>query len=277
MTMRNMISAMANKIEPNPDGFWSVSATSVEPGSLVTVHGDGFRFGNIRFGFDNNNDFVPDYNAWIQPVGDPSFDPSCFRLVETTGNLLTKRGSGNPDLIENFADKLYFTNFPSDNTDTRGDVDYTFLVLNGPCNGAASPYQEVASGFDNEKFNGDYGNGTPALISSAPKVTLDKTASVSTVAAGGTIGYTLAVANTGSSAAGAPQYGAPLVISDAIPTGTQYVAGSANSTIGGDDALLDQQRKLVEPDRAFPGQPGNQHRVAADQRVGLKRHRQLHL
>ena len=47
-------------------------------------------------------------------------------------------------------------------------------ALDGACSASVSPYQEVASGFDNEKFNGDYGVGIPQLQTRQPLVTLAK-------------------------------------------------------------------------------------------------------
>ncbi len=76
MTMRNEISAMANKIKPNgnPGGVWfNTDTSSVNPGDTITTNGILYRLGNINQGFDNNNDGVPDYNAWLQPFGNPSY------------------------------------------------------------------------------------------------------------------------------------------------------------------------------------------------------------
>ena len=164
--MRNEISAMANKIEPNgnPGGQWfNTNSQVVQVGETITTNGILYRLGNINQGFDNNGDSVPDYNAWLQPFGNPTYDPTCFRLIETSGTLTVTRSAGNPDLIipfnhslniQNDDPILYFSDLPPDNTDVRGEVFYTFMALGGPCTIPISPYQEVASGFDNEKFNG---------------------------------------------------------------------------------------------------------------------------
>ena len=72
-TMRNEISAMANKIKPNgnPAGQWFNTETStVHAGEAITTNGILYRLGNVNQGFDNNDDGVPDYNAWLQPFGD---------------------------------------------------------------------------------------------------------------------------------------------------------------------------------------------------------------
>lgn len=238
MTMRNEISAMANKIKPNgnPGGLWfNTDTSSVDPGDTITTNGILYRLGNVNQGFDNDNDGIPDYNAWLQPFGDPSYDPSCFRLISTTGVLTVTRSAGNPDLIIPFKDQLYFTDLPPDNTNVSGEVFYTFLALGGPCNIPISPYQEVASGSDNEKFNGDYGTGIPPVISLTPSVTVNKNGDVS-VNEGATVTYNIPFQNTGSVEAGLTLSSggvyAPMTISDTVPEGMQYVCGSASASLG---------------------------------------------
>ncbi len=245
--MRNEISAMANKIWPNNDGKvpqqyldaialtlgWDNIApgggNDAYPGELITTQGIWYDLGNVGAGFDNNGDLVPDRNAWLQPIGDPnSYDPGCFRLVRTYGLLIVKRGGGGETLIA-FVDQLYFENVPADNTGVVGLVYYQYVALDGVCTAGLTPYQEVASGYDNEKFNADFGAGVPPLTSRAPEVALDKTVSAASVGPSlpATLTYTLTYTNTGSVSVGNPNLGVPLVVQDAIPTGTTYVAGSA--------------------------------------------------
>ena len=135
------------------------------------------------------------------------------------GVLSVTRSGGNPDMLIGFRDKLYWTNLPPDNTDVVGEVRYTFMALNGPCTSAMTPYQEVASGADNEKFNGDFGGGIPPLMSYGPDVTIDKDGTV-TVTPGDTVEYTIDLANEGAQSAGLPLYAVPLVISDTLPVST---------------------------------------------------------
>ena len=233
MTMRNEISAMANKIQPNPDGLWfNTNTATVAPGDVITSNGVLYELGNINKGFDNDGNFSPDYNAWLQPIGDPSYDPSCFRLIRTTGTITATRSGGSPDTVIGFTDQLYFTDLPSDNTGVRGIVHYTFIALDGPCSTTLTPYQEVASGFNNEKFNGDFGSGIPPIVSTAPNVTITKTGDT-TVAQPGTITYNIPVVNSGSKDAGLPLSssfgtGIPLVISDTIPAGLTYITATAS-------------------------------------------------
>ncbi len=233
MTMRNEISAMANKIEPNPDGYWiNTNSDIIKPGETITSNGILYEFGNINQGFDNDGDLVPDYNAWAQPIGDTGYDPSCFRLIRTSGVLTVSR-SAKPDMIIPFTDQLYFSNLPDDNTGVIGNVYYTFMALNGPCVSAMTPYQEVASGYDNEKFNADYGLGIPPLVSEGPAVSLDKTGNVAITTEGQPVTYTLSFTNApDGESAGLPLYNMPLVLSDTIPPSTTYRAGSADFILG---------------------------------------------
>ncbi len=231
MTMRNEISAMANKIEPNgnPAGQWFNTDTStVNPGETVTTNGILYRLGNINQGFDNNNNGVPDYNAWLQPFGDPAYDPNCFRLVETTGVLTVTTTTG--DVIIPFKDSLYFTDLPQNNTNAVGLVYYKFFALGGACTIPITPYQEVASGFDNEKFNGDYGAGPAPAGSYEPQVTLSKSAP-GTIAEATTFTYRIPFTNTSTTSTAGLTISSggvdmPLVIEDTVPDGLQYICGS---------------------------------------------------
>ena len=245
MTMRNEISAMANKIQPNgnPAGHWFNTTSPVRVGDVITTNGVLYSLGNVRFGFDNDGDFAPDYNAWLQPISQADYDPTCFRLIRSSGVLTVTRGGGNPTMILPFNDKLYFTNLPPDNTNVRGEVYYTFLALNGPCNVSLSPYQEVASGFDNEKFNGDYGAGIPPIEILKPKVTIDKSSDPDTIALGGTTTYRIPFANLGDANAGLTLSSGgfvdmPLTITDEIPNGMQLAEAATYSLSGGGTATI---------------------------------------
>ncbi len=237
MYHRNEISAMANKIEPNgnPPGAWFNTETSiVYPGDTITTNGILYRIGNVGDGFDNDGDGVPDRNTWLQPFGSPAYDPSCFRIIDSRGTLTVTRSAGNPDLIIDFENTLYFTNLPPDNTDVRGVVYYKFLALGGACVVPISPYQEAASGRDNEKFNGDYGGGAGPVSSFEPAVTTDKTGNT-TIIEGGTITYTIPIANesttqdAGLILASTGESFYP-VINDTLPDGLEYVCKSADIT-----------------------------------------------
>ena len=250
VTCRNEISAQANKIWPNGDNKvpaayleaiqdtlgWDILASAggyeiLPAAGPLSLSGIWYDLGNVNQGFDNNGDYVPDYNAWMQPVGDPDlYDPDCFRLTRTYGLVIVKLKTGGEYLIP-FEDQLYFENIP-ENTGAVGLVFYEFIALDGPCTSSLSPYQEVASGSDNEKFNGDFGLGAiPLAQSVAPSISLDKSNSpAQPVSLPATITYTLAYSNSSTTeAVGQPAYGLPLVIQDSIPSGTEYIAGSAAS------------------------------------------------
>lgn len=240
MTMRNEISAMANKIEPNgnPGGQWFNTDTStVLPGQKIVTNGILYRLGNVNQGFDNDGNGVPDYNAWLQPFGNPSYDPSCFRLISTTGTVTVSTTSG--EVVIPFKDNLYFTDLPQNNTNVVGEVFYEFLALGGACTIPISPYQEAASGSDNEKFNGDYGAGPAPVGTYAPAVTISKTApgsvKVSTPSVPQIITYTIPFANTSTTSTAGLTLSvggvdAPLTVEDWVPSSLEYVCGSANVT-----------------------------------------------
>lgn len=291
MTMRNEISANANKIEPNPDGAWFNTDTSVVyPGDVITTNGVNYTFGNVNKGFDNDGDGVYDYNAWMQPFGAPSYDPSCFRLVRTTGTLTVTRSGGNPPMIINFTDQLYFTNLPGDNTNVTGRVYYTFMALGGACTANMTPYQEAASGADNEKFNGDYGTGIPPLQSYASLVSVDKTGNAS-VAENAVITYNIPFANQGDTNVGLTLSSGipvdmPFTIQDTVPDGLSYVCGSASASLeftpdpDNDDYILlyskdsgltwSASEAALWPECSVPGTPTTQVSAGPNNRIVLQ-------
>ena len=244
-TMRNEISAMANKIFPNtankvPQYYqdllqkyapqWATLSADGSPGTLVTAQGVWYDLGNVGGGYDINGDLVPDNDAWMQPVGDPSlFDSGALRLVHTYTLLIVDLKSGG-ELVITADDQLYFTGLPENNS-VVGFVGYDFVPLMGGVNCQLTPYQEAASGKDNEKFNGDYGSGgVPPLTTTTSAVTLNKSASLAVGDPGQTNLYSIAFTNAGTQPLGAPELGLPLVIQDHVPTGVTYVAGSAASS-----------------------------------------------
>ncbi len=231
-TMRSEISANANKIFPSGGTWFNTNLDTVEPGETVTSNGVNYDLGIVNKGFDNDGDLLFDYNAWLQPVGDPSFDPTCLRLIKTWGTLTISRSGGNPDQIINFEDELYFTHLPPDNNGVTGEVHYQYLALRGDCSVSLSPYQESASGSNTEKFSGDYGVGLPVIGTTPAEATFSKAVDLAEIAAGGTLSYDLMVTNTGAQDLGRPDLGMPIVLVDTIPSNASYVAGSASTTLG---------------------------------------------
>ncbi len=252
-TLRNEISAAANKIWPNtdskvpneylaaiqsiigwgtlgPDGQPLTGSNPVYPGQrLITTQGIWYDLGNVGQGFDNDGDLVPDQNAWLQPVGDAaSFDADCFRMVNLYGLLIVKLKSGGELLIP-FQNELYFEHIP-ENTGVVGLVYYQFIATDGGCSAVMTPYQEAASGFDNEKFSADFGLSNPLVSTSfGTNLAFDKSA-LTSVNQGAQLQYTLTAPNNTGANLGAPDYGVPLVFNETIPAGTTFVAGSATDS-----------------------------------------------
>ncbi len=242
VTMRNEITSSANKVVPNtankvPQEYkdllqtyaptWTNTVLNGSPGEIITAEGYWFDLGIIGEGFDNDGDLIPDRNAWLQPVGDPArFDPSCFRLVKTFAFIIVKLKAGG-ELILIGDDQLYFENVPPNNG-AVGFVSYQYAVIRTACSSLMTPYQEVASGRDNEKYNSDFG-ATPGgnLIALASPASITKLVDAEAALSGETLSYTLVFTNAGSEAVGAPSNGLPLSVQDSIPEGTTYISGSA--------------------------------------------------
>ncbi|MFM7073461.1 MAG: SdrD B-like domain-containing protein, partial [Planctomycetota bacterium] len=258
VTARNEISAMANKIWPNttakvPPEYldaiatglgWRPSSTPRIPGALIS-EGIWYDFGNVGAGFDNDGDLVPDRNGWMQPVGDVAlYNSGCVRLAKSYGLLVISLNDGTEQLVP-FEDKLYFEYVPENNTGVVGWVFYEYLPLGSSCSAGLSPYQEVASGYDNEKFNADYGAGITFLNVGMPNAQFDKSAPPLATKDQDLV-YTLTVTNTATTNSpenllGFTNQGAPVTVEDAIPSGTTYVLGSAtaNNTVpSGNTAIV---------------------------------------
>ena len=241
--MRRMLQAMANKISPNtankvPEKYkqlldefepeWRNPSISGAPGARLVTEGIWFDLGNINQGFDNDGDLMPDYNAWMQPIGNPAlFDPGSFRLVRTYVLLVVKRSGGKPDLVIVEEDKLYHTKLPPDNTGAVGYIAYEFVALQGGQSSTLSPYHPIASGRDQEKFNGDYGAGGGTITSKETDLVMEKTVNLASAEPGDTLHYTVSYTNAGDIAIGLPEFGLPLSVQDTIPEGTVYIGGSA--------------------------------------------------
>jgi protocatechuate 3,4-dioxygenase beta subunit len=246
VTMRNEISAMANKIWPNTDSKvpaeyvqaveqsigWRPSDDTPQAGAAAQLEGVWYDLGNVGAGFDNDGDGLPDRNIWMQPVGDPGlYDPLAVRLIGCHGLVIIKLNDGTNQIIP-FKDRLYFDNIPENNNGAVGLVFYDFLPLKVGGRAQMTPYQEVASGYDNEKFNSDYGAPVGGFTVGSPDLTFDK-AGPAFVTGGTAATYSLSSTNTGSVGIGFPELSLPLVFEDEIPADLSYVAGSAlsNNTI----------------------------------------------
>lgn len=241
---RAEISAMANKIWPNNtakvptellaafpelEQGWRETANTTHAGAAIALEGIWFDLGNIRQGFDNNGDFTYDYNFLLQPVGNPGlFDANCYRLVKVHGLVAIKLRGGALKIIE-FEDQMHFSNNPPDNTGAVGFVYYEFASLNGGCSSSLSPYQEVASGRNNEKFNADFGTGGGTLSTDEADITFSGLPLANATPSANTT-FTLSFTNESTTdSLGLLDYNLPLVFEAAIPANTNYVAGSAET------------------------------------------------
>ncbi len=249
-TMRRELSASANKIYPNttskvPDEYlaiveaqlgWRSQTTNATAGNAGAVEGIWYDIGVVNQGFDNDGDLIPDYNLWMQPVGDASrFAGDCFRLTNVYGILIIKLNDGTDQIIQ-FEDQLYFQNLPENNTGVVGLVYYEWVPLQGGCVAELTPYQEAASGSDNEKFNADYGAFGANIVSNDPLYDFQKSAvdpvsgtPVALPVPVTTLRYSLSFQNLGTDSMGIPLNGSALVLRDSIPTNTEYQAGTADS------------------------------------------------
>ena len=220
LTTQSEIGATANKLLPTGSTL-AVTPTAAKPGGLITVRITGFTLGTVGQGPNGN------YDAWLQPVGNIDFDPSCLRLVRSEVKLASV--SPTP-----FVDQLYFTNLRSYRADVSDYVAYTFIALRA-CNTVIQPYQEAASGTQ-EKYNADFSAtssriGASATGNSTLVVTIqpDRT----TVNAGDAVRYTVTY-SAPDAPVGYPSNGNPVIITADIPDQTTYVAGTATETLDAD-------------------------------------------
>ena len=142
ITTQKSISARANKLQP-VGGLITMSPSNVTPGGLVTLKIQGFDLGTIGQG---PKPLEPE-DAWLQPIGNEDFDPTCLRLVKT--EVLLSSISAQP-----FVDQLYFSKIGHYRNSASDYVTYTFLALD-ECSTRVQPYQQAASGTQ-EKYNDDF-------------------------------------------------------------------------------------------------------------------------
>lgn len=188
------------------------------PGGQVSVQITGFALGTIGQGPKP----LAHYDAWLQPVGNPDFDPTCLRLVRSE----VKLNSLSPTP---FVDRLYFSGLKSYSANPADSVTYTFLALKA-CSTTIQPYQEAASGTQ-EKYNGDYRNASSRISITSGGVTplqLSLTPSTPTAGPGQSVQLTASALSTGQ-AVGYPSGGSPVAVTAAIPAETSYTAGSAGA------------------------------------------------
>jgi uncharacterized repeat protein (TIGR01451 family) len=216
-TTESTISAQSDKILGTvtmnpPSGIVSV-------GNMLTVTVTAFNLGTVGTQGD----------TWFQPVGNADFNPASFRLVRTEvyiHSIANQCGYGSMPYI----DRLYFPGIKACYAYNAADyVKYYFVALQEATT-TMKVYQEAASGTQ-EKYSGDYGVAAATLTATSrgSAVTLTKSVSPLSGGAGTTFTWTITYTNNSDYPVGDPQSGNGLVLIDeAIPTNTTYVAGSAN-------------------------------------------------
>jgi uncharacterized repeat protein (TIGR01451 family) len=235
VTVRNEITAAANKIE--------TSTVTVEPdatvavGETVSITYDGVNFGLVNQGFDADGDGNPDYDIWFQAIGEAGlWDPDVFQLVGVEASISgTGCGGGRPNVTITATDTTYFTGLDVyGNCGWTGSYTYTFVAISEGSSTLA-PYQETASGSENEKYNNDYCGDDPAsspaycptLTATGTDLELSKSVDPEDANPGDTLTWSVNLVNPELSSVGDPDAGFGVVIEDAIPAGTTYVSGSA--------------------------------------------------
>lgn len=217
ITTQSEISATANKLQPT-GGLITVSPSKVPPGGLVTLKVQGFNLGTIGQG---PRPLSPE-DAWLQPIGNGDFDPTCLRLVKS--KVLLSSISPQP-----FIDRLYFSKIGAYRGSSSDYVEYTFVALRS-CSTTLQPYQEAASGTQ-EKYNADYSTNRVSVgTGSSTDLRLKLETSVSQLDANGTVNVSTDVWSA-SGTVGFPENGSPVVITSDIPDGVSYQSGSATSTV----------------------------------------------
>jgi uncharacterized repeat protein (TIGR01451 family) len=216
-TTQKTISAAANKmlgtvtLDP-PDG-------QIRVGNILTVTVTGFNFGTIG----QNGD------AWVQPVGNPDFNPDYLRLVRTEIHIHSLTPAcGYPSMP--VYDRLYFQGIRTCYSFNAADYVKYYFVATAEGTTIARLYQKAASG-QPEKYAVDYGaaGATVELTTHCGGLLLGKSVRPQTATANTILTWTITYMNTSDAPMGDPDSGNGLTVrEDDIPADTTYVAGSAN-------------------------------------------------
>jgi uncharacterized repeat protein (TIGR01451 family) len=214
-TTQETISAAANKmlgtvtLDP-PDG-------QVRVGNILTVTVTGFNFGVIG----SNGD------AWLQPVGNPDFNPDHFRLIRTEvyiHSIENHCGYGSMPYV----DRLYFPGIRSCYTFNAADYVKYYFVATSEGTTTAQVYQQAASGKP-EKYSTDYGTvgATVTFTAHCGGMLLSKSVTPQTATANTTLTWTITYRNTSDASMGDPGSGNGLTVREGgIPANTTYIANS---------------------------------------------------
>jgi uncharacterized repeat protein (TIGR01451 family) len=216
-TTQETISAAANKmlgvvtLDP-PDG-------QVRVGNILTITVTGFNFGTIG----QNGD------AWLQPVGNPDFNPDHLRLIRTEVYIHSLTPAcGYPSMP--VYDRLYFPGIRTCYSFNAADYVKYYFVATSEGTTTAQLYQKAASG-QPEKYAADYGTvgATVEVTTHCGGLLLAKSVNPQTATANTTLTWTITYANETDLPMGDPASGNGLTVrEDDIPADTTYVAGSAD-------------------------------------------------
>jgi hypothetical protein len=146
-------------IDYNNDGVINASDDGiiVLPGETVSITFNNATFGLVVGGFDENRDNAFDYDMWHQPVGSTDWWAASFRLINIE-SYVTGLGGSNPldGITTYYNNEPYLSRLIGDVGGTFNiTYTYTFQVMNH-INSYLTPYQEAASGTNNEKYNNDF-------------------------------------------------------------------------------------------------------------------------
>jgi uncharacterized repeat protein (TIGR01451 family) len=216
-TTQKTISAAANKmlgtvtLDP-PDG-------QVHVGNILTVTVTGFNFGVIGQKGD----------AWLQPAGNPDFNPDYLRLVRAEVHIHSLTSAcGYPSMP--VYDRLYFPGIRTCYSFDATDYVKYYFVATSEGTTTAQLYQKAASG-QPEKYAVDYGTvgATVEVTTHCGGLLLAKSVNPQTATANTTLTWTIMYTNNTDLPMGDPGSGNGLTVrEDDIPANTTYVAGSAN-------------------------------------------------
>jgi hypothetical protein len=198
----NNFPVIAGYIDVNNSG----TITAADDGILVQI-GQTFSiivnnatFGTIGYGYDENRDGLWDIDFWFQPIGNADWPSSSFRLIDIQADL-TGSGGSNPlnGIITHYDNEPYLSRLFDDRLNQSGSFSgtytYTFMAT-AAGNSFVTPYQEAASGTNNEKYNGDFGIGVN-IITGLPCPSVSISPSATTICTGGTATLTATVSTGG--------------------------------------------------------------------------------
>lgn len=200
------------------------NTSSIGPGAVVgqLIPLDvGFKFKGWRTGDSFN----------LQPAGNASFPAGCFQLVSS---VITSVQSGLSNVIPLGAtDRQYFrapSASPGGGSEWSVGIRYWFRYMCSNATGTPLPYSNQLSGTQ-LKYSANYGvgGGNPGPIPPAPapsaSFTVGKSASATTLPAGGTVTYTVTVQNTSTFDVTIDE------IRDVLPSGVTYTGLTAASQV----------------------------------------------